>query len=102
MNRIDKKFGLDFTRKVFEGEYKVSIWPGVLALESYCWHCKTKTFFEYELTPGEFRQAEREEQYRQNLVTLAADRLERDHQCGALIHDGKDVIEDVWREIEHR
>lgn len=93
---------VDPRHKIFEGEYQVSIYQNVVEVAAYCWHCKSNVFLGYDLSPGEARQMQHDEAFRNNVVELAVQKLENDHQCGALIHDGKDVIDDVWREMNRR
>ena len=104
MSRIIKPLGrlarmVDPTQKIFEGETKVSIYEDRLEISGYCWHCKGSMIASYGLTRGEYAQVEKDEQFKQNVMDLAADRLQDHHQCGALIHDNKFTDRELARDL---
>ena len=100
-HRPSRKLSLlvDPSRKVFEGEFAIKFYSDMLEIRGYCWHCKSKVFSAMELTPGQGKQMEADEQLRKNLADYAVDQMEKHHQCGALIHDGKYVWEDIVAEM---
>ena len=79
--------------KIFEGEVKTTLYSDRLISRGYCWHCQSKVYTELELTPGEARQSETDEVFRNNLIELCRDRIQDQHQCG-LLSEGK---ADLWQ-----
>ena len=94
---------VDPSQKIFEGEVMTTLYDsGVVSTVGRCWHCKSNVYLELELTPGEARQAVADAVFKNNIIEREKDRLQEMHQCGALLHDGKDVIDDVWRDMNRR
>ncbi len=79
---------LDPSQKIFEGEVTTQLYSDRLISKGYCWHCKSKVYLELQLSPGEARQSEYDEQFQKNLVEREKDRIQELHQCG-LLWDGK-------------
>ena len=91
---------VDPTQKIFEGEVKTQLYQNRVISTGYCWHCKSKVYLELELSPGEARQSEWDEQFRTNLIEAEKDRMQVYHQCGALLYDGKDDVETLGERIQ--
>lgn len=89
---------LDPTQKIFEGDVKVEFFGDRMICKGYCWHCKSRTEMVTMLDEGEAKQLLCDPQFQRNLVELAKEDLQNDHQCG-LLYEGRDVIEDVFKHV---
>ncbi len=90
---------VDPSLKIFEGEVTSTLYSDRIITKGYCWHCQSKVYLELELSPGEARASERDEQFQKNLCEHEKDRVQNLHQCG-LIWDGRHVAEDVGERIQ--
>lgn len=82
--------------KIFEGEVKTTLYSDRLISKAYCWHCQSKVYTELELTPGEARQSETDEVFRNNLIEFAKDRIQDQHQCSLLAEGKIDLGANGW------
>lgn len=89
---------LDATQKIFEGDVRVEFYLDRMIVTGTCWHCRSKTTMQTMFENGEGKQLMFDPQFKQNLIDMAGDDLMNDHQCG-LLHDGKDVIDDVFSQV---
>ena len=90
----------DPSQKIFEGEVTSTLYDDRLVSEGYCWHCKSKVTLELELSKSEAKQSVYDDQFRINLIELEKDRMQELHQCGALLYDGKDDVEELGRRLQ--
>ena len=90
---------VDPSQKIFEGEVKTTLYSNRVITVGRCWHCDSKTYLELELTRGEARQSEIDEQFQKNLIEREKDRLQDMHQCG-LLWDGKDDATTLGERIQ--
>ncbi len=99
MSIFKSKFKTDVSLKIFEGEVKTQLYSDRVISTGLCWHCQSKVVMELELTPGEARQTESDEQFRNNIIEHEKDRIQNFHQCG-LLADGKDDATTLGERIQ--
>lgn len=90
---------VDPTQKIFEGDVKTQLYKNRVLTTGTCWHCGSKTYLELELSAGEARQSEVDEQFRTNIIEREKDRIQEMHQCG-LLADGKDDATTLGERIQ--
>lgn len=89
----------DPSRKIFEGAYTVRLYKDAIEVKAKCVHCQSRIEFVYKMTQAQGRDMERDAQYRKNIVSHCADRVQEEHQCG-LMFAGRDTVEDLHRLLE--
>ena len=86
--------------KIFEGEVKTQLYSNRVISTGYCFHCRSKVIMQLELSSGEARQSEHDAQFRDNIIEMEKDRMQTYHQCGALLYDGKDNVDELGERIQ--
>lgn len=88
---------LDPTRKVFEGEIAYVVYQDRIEATGRCFHCRGEVTYAANLRPGQSDQYGIDRGYAAQVNGYCADQIQKLHQCGALLHDGKDELKDLLR-----